>query len=157
MTGFRLVLGMALIAQLTPGCARALSDNAALHQRRTPLPQTIPQWSGPDGGEATDSAVVTIIRTRPDWVGLWRRLDRPMPRALDESREMAVFISIGERPTGGFAPRVVSATVREGDLVVVYNEGKPSPGTMVTQAFTKPWVVAIVPKTSLPVVIEPER
>jgi hypothetical protein len=52
---------------------------------------------------------------------------------------------------------VVSATIRSEQLVIIYNEGKPPRDAMVSQAFTKPWVVAVVPKTALPVVIEHER
>jgi hypothetical protein len=153
-----LCLVSVLIAQLlTLGAERALSPHSALHADPGQVRQTLPQWSGADGGEAADSAVSTVVRTREDWAQLWRKLDRPMPRALEESREMGILISIGERPTGGFSPRVVSATIRRDQLVIIYNEGKPSRDAMVIQALTKPWVVAIVPKTSLPVVIEPER
>ena len=65
----------------------------------------------------------------------------------------AIFIAVGERPTGGFKPRVLSAAVRDGKFVVEYMDGKPSPETFVTQALTRPWVIAIVAKTSLPVVM----
>ena len=67
---------------------------------------------------------------------------------------MAVFISIGERPTGGYQPRVVSATLGDSQFVVVYTDGEPSRDTFVTQALTYPWVVAIVPKTPLTMVTQ---
>jgi hypothetical protein len=64
---------------------------------------------------------------------------------------LAVFISIGERPTGGFKPQIVSASEIDGKYVIVYSEGKPSPDSFVTQALTYPWVIAIVPKSELKV------
>jgi hypothetical protein len=41
--------------------------------------------------------------------------------------------------------------VQEGKLVVDYRESKPPPGAMVTDALTAPWVIAIVPRSDLPV------
>jgi len=118
----------------------------------TPTADGLPQWRGQYEGDSEFST--QIIKTQESWARCWSRLNRPVPQALDDSRQMAVFIAVGERPTGGFKPRVVSATVSEGKLVVVYADGKPSPETFVTQVLTHPWVVAIVPKTSLPVVTQ---
>jgi hypothetical protein len=116
-----------------------------------PTGAVLPQWRGQYEGDSEFS--VQIIKTQGIWTAVWRiRLERPVPQSLDESREMAVFITFGERPTGGYRPRVVSATIEDNKLVVIYTDGKPSPETFVTQAITKPWVVAILPKTSLPVV-----
>ena len=112
----------------------------------------LPQWRGQYEGDSEFS--ILIIKTQGLWDLVWSRLNRPVPQTLDESREMAVFITVGKRPTGGFIPRVVSATVQDEKLVVIYTDGKPSPKTFVTQAITKPWVVALVPKTSLPVVAQ---
>jgi hypothetical protein len=130
----------------------AQPTKAAELAKAVPTAAELPQWRGQDEGDSEFS--VQIIKTQESWSRFWSRLNRPMPQALDESREMAVFIAVGERPTGGFKPRVVSATVRDGQFVVVYTDGKPSPETFVTQALTHPWVVAIVPKTSLPVVTQ---
>lgn len=117
-----------------------------------PAAAELPQWRGQNEGDSEFST--RTIKTQESWSRFWNKLNRPLPQALDEARAMAVFIAIGERPTGGFKPRVVSATVRDEKLVVVYTDGKPSPDTFVTQVITHPWVIAIVPKTSLPVVTQ---
>ena len=88
----------------------------------TPTAAELPQWRGQYEGDSEFST--QIIKTQESWSRFWSRLSRPMPQALDDSREMAVFIAVGERPTGGF-----SATVGDGKLVVVYADGKPSPET----------------------------
>ena len=112
----------------------------------------LPQWHGQYEGDT--EFCVQIIKSQWSWDRFWSRLSRPVPQAFDEAKEMAVFIAVGERPTGGFRPRVVSATVLGEKLLIVYTDGKPSPETFVTQALTQPWVVAIIPKSSLPVVTQ---
>src|SRR5438128_2163078 len=69
-----------------------------------PNADQLPQWRGQYEGDSEFST--QIIKTQESWSRFWSRLSRPMPQALDESREMAVFIAVGERPTGGFKPRV---------------------------------------------------
>ena len=112
-------------------------------------PPKLPQWHGQrDGGVELSTKV---LKTQASWAAFWKGQGKPMPQELDEAHEMAVFISIGERPTGGFKPAVVSTKVSEYKYVVYYSEGKPSPDSIVTQALTYPWVIAIVPKSELKV------
>jgi hypothetical protein len=108
-----------------------------------------PQWHGQYEGDAAFST--QMIKTQVGWSGFWERMRRPAPQALDETREMAVYIAVGERRTGGFVPKVISATEQDGKLVIVYTDGAPSPESFVTQVITHPWVIAIVPKSALPV------
>lgn len=114
--------------------------------------QTLPQWRGQYGGGPEFSTEIKTTEAR--WSQLWRRLDKEVPQRLDPAREMAIFIAIGKRPTGGYKVQVLSATVKGNQLVVKYTDGKPSSDTYVTQAVTNPWVVAVIPKTSLPVMFE---
>jgi hypothetical protein len=110
-------------------------------------PPKLPQWHGQrDGGVELSTKV---LKTQPSWAAFWKGQGKPMPQELDEALELAVFISIGERPTGGFKPQIVSASEIDGKYVIVYSEGKPSPDSFVTQALTYPWVIAIVPKSVL--------
>ncbi len=108
-----------------------------------------PQWRGQYEGEAQFST--QLIKSQDRWSSFWERMRRPAPQALDEAHEMAIFIAVGERLTGGFKPQVVSAAERDGKLVIVYTDGPPSPETFVTQVLTHPWVIAIVPKSALQV------
>ncbi|MBK8093925.1 MAG: protease complex subunit PrcB family protein [Verrucomicrobiaceae bacterium] len=119
---------------------------AAAAEPKTP---DLPQWRGQQDGGGDFST--RVFSTQADWAGFWLRSGKPAPQALDEKREMAVLITLGERPTGGFKPRILSATESDGKYLVVYSEGKPGPDTFVTQALTYPWVIAIVPKSSLKV------
>lgn len=74
--------------------------------------------------------------------------------ALNEDAGMAVYIAIGECPTGSYTPKVISTVAEDGKLVVTYTRGKPSEDTIVQQVVTYPWVVAIIPKSTLPVVFK---
>jgi hypothetical protein len=63
-----------------------------------------------------------------------------------------VAIQLGGRRTGGFSVEVLRTQVQEGKLIVEYRETAPEPGMMVTQELTEPWIVAIIPRSDLPVV-----
>jgi|GEM_PF-2564223 len=116
----------------------------------TPAAPALPQWRGQyEGGTEFFAQIIT---TQERWSRIWSMVNRAEPQKLDAEREMAVFIEIGKRPTGGYKAAVISANVVDGKLVVEYTDGKPSPDAYVTQAVTQPWVIAIVPKSSLPVV-----
>lgn len=112
-------------------------------------PAGFPQWHGQYEGDAEFST--QMIKTQVGWADFWERLRRPAPQALNETREMAVHIAVGEHRTGGFVPKVISATEQDGELVIVYTDGAPSPESFVTQVITHPWVIAMVPKSALPV------
>lgn len=113
-------------------------------------PVKIPQWSGQQGGAG--SFGVRTLRTPDAWSAFWRDTGREPPRPLDPAREMAVILSLGERPTGGYRAEIISAGAEGGEFVIAYREHAPPPDAFVTQALTTPWVAAIVPRSDLPVV-----
>jgi hypothetical protein len=65
----------------------------------------IPQWRGQYGGFPDFST--TVLRTAAAWDSFWKRMDKAAPQGLDEKKEMAVVVYIGERPTGGYLVRTV--------------------------------------------------
>jgi hypothetical protein len=111
-------------------------------------PALIAQWSGQRG---VQTAGTRVLRTAGDWESFWKQVGQDQPRALDVANEMAVLISLGERRTGGFAVEVLRAGPQDQKLVVEYRETKPAPDMMVIQALTYPWVIAVLPRTDLPV------
>lgn len=106
------------------------------------------QWRGQNGGGDLSRQVAMSDES---WSRMWSMVGQRPPRALDSTREMAVLIAIGERPTGGYRVDVVRTTNEGGVLVVEYVQRAPSPDQVVTQAFTNPWVIAVIPRSSLPV------
>lgn len=58
---------------------------------------------------------------------------------------------LGLRNTGGYAVAVISAAPEGDQFVVVWSEARPAPGAIVIQALTDPYVVRVIPHTTLPV------
>jgi len=130
--------------------AAAMLGSAIVDSAADSAPPAIPQWHGQYGGSPT--LTTEVLRTAEQWDGFWKQVDKDPPRPFDPLKEMAVVIFIGQRPTGGFVPVVLSAGADQDSFVVVYDEGAPGPDKFVTQALTTPWVVAVVPLSDRPVV-----
>ena len=71
------------------------------------------------------------------------------PQDIDFTREAALFVASGQRPTGGWRMGVAGVR-KEGDtLVVDATVTGPPPDAMVTQMLTSPYVVVIVEKVKI--------
>lgn len=121
-----------------------LAQPARVEPARASLPSTS-KWRGTDGAP---EFAARIVKTEQEWTSLWRRLGQPVPRPL--GTDMAVIIEIGERMTGGYRPEVLSASERNGHLVVEYTDGAPGSDAIVAQVLTRPWAIAVIPRTDLP-------
>jgi hypothetical protein len=131
------VLGRALalvIAIAATACATTATGGPAL------------EWKALHGGPPT--ATMLVARSEVEWQRLAALfgLRPPLPR-LDFSRQMVVAMGLGERPTGGFAVTIVGAEERRGVLYVRYEERRPRPEEMVTQALTTPYHVRVLPRS----------
>jgi hypothetical protein len=121
------------------------------------VPGDIPQWDGKytsrEGAYSSKEMWTKIIPNRESWEFVWKKLGKEKPVAgFDASREMGVFIQAGEYPSYGYVAKVLAAYPKDGKYVVEY--GVSAPHSMVPQALTYPWVVAIVPRSDLPVVFK---
>ena len=112
----------------------------------------IEQWSGQLGGSETPKT--HVLRTAEEWNAFWQRVDRKPPRPLQAAEEMAVVVELGMKRTGGYTASILRTGIQDGKLVVDYREAGPEPGLMVIQAFTSPWVAAVLPRSDLPVVFQ---
>lgn len=112
----------------------------------------VAQWSGQQGGNPT--AGDRILRTAEQWQSAWRQVGRDPPRALDRAREMGVAIFRGERTTGGHSVEVVDARVLGESYAITFRATAPAPGDFTTQALTRPWAIAIVRRSDLPIVVQ---
>jgi hypothetical protein len=102
-----------------------------------------------------DSARQAVAHTAAEFAAIWKahNYDKPAP-AVDFSREMVVAVFMGSRPTGGFSVEIVSATERDGQLVVTYRERLPQPDAITAQVLTSPYHIAAIPKSEKPVRFE---
>ena len=130
------------ILLLVAGCAGVPAANA----------QEDTEWRGSRGGKVAFSVVVA--RTASVWWDLWDGIGRPPPQELDANREIAVAIFLGQRRTGGFGVTIESVELRDGFMVVRFQETRPGADSMVSQALTSPYLVRLIPKTDFPVAFE---
>jgi len=102
-----------------------------------------------------DDRLTASARTEAEWGAVWKKhnFDKPAP-AVDFSKEMVVAVFMGSRPTAGFSVEIVSASPRDGKLLVTYREAQPAPGSISAQVLTAPYHIAAIPKSTLPVAFE---
>lgn len=102
-----------------------------------------------------DDTLTASARSEAEWGALWKKhnFDKPVP-AVDFSREMVVAVFMGSRPTAGFSVEIVSASPRDGKLIVTYREAQPAPGSISAQVLTAPYHIAAVAQSTLPVAFE---
>jgi hypothetical protein len=110
------------------------------------------QWQGMNGGRA--EAATLVIKDQHAWMGIWAELKRDPPQPTLDDQHIAVAIFSGTQPTAGHTVSVRGAHAESGRYVVEYVETGPARGQMVAQVLTHPWVVAILPASTLPVVFK---
>ncbi len=131
---------------------RKISDNETVEQ----LPEEFNELEHMTTPE--ESIAVTHIRERdlPDEVKTWfdnsRRLDA-MPTAISKVHgdKTYLYVSWGERPTGGYEVSIIDALRRRDEIIVRVRYRRPAPDAMVTQAITYPFDLATIPITGYPV------
>ncbi len=94
------------------------------------------------------AARTAYASTEAEYLSSWAALvTAGDPPPVDFTREHAVFLLAGQRPTGGYAI-AVKAIRREPDTLVLDATVTPPPAdAIVTQALTSPFVVLAIPKT----------
>lgn len=100
---------------------------------------------------------VTVVRDGEAWADLWRRTVRAAPPRPLLPDHVGVAIRLGPRRTGGYGIEILGHDKRACADYVVYKEHAPEPGAYVTQAFTSPWTIALIPAGERPVVFEREE
>ncbi len=127
---------------LVAGCGGVTAANA---QEET-------EWRGSQGGKEAFSVVVA--RTAFAWRALWEGNGRTPPAEFDASRTIAAALFLGQRRTGGFGITIESIRRRGAFMVVRFEEIRPAPDAMVSQALTSPYLVRLIPKTEVPIAFE---
>ena len=101
----------------------------------------IGQWTRTGIGEARR----LVIRDANAWAAFWSELgvgDRP---AIDFTHNLAVAVSAGQRPTGGYEIAVAGVHEADGELSIQVVETTPGPNCMTTPSLTQPVDVVVVP------------
>lgn len=126
----------------------------------TPVPRPAPAPTPPSPGarvnvtelaSGTQAAVQTfgvqLATTQAEANALYavaygRQTGVPEAARIDASTIVGVFM--GQRATGGYGIRVLSASASGGVLTLVVQQRAPAPGAITTQALTSPWTLVRV-------------
>ncbi len=138
----------------SPPAVVPAAPSVAVAQQVAPAPAAhdIPQWHGQYRG--TPELTTQVLRSARSWSDFWRQVGEKPPQNLNEEMEMAVEVCAGERPTGGYVVRILTASVEHDSLVIVYAVQAPAPSSFVTQVVTAPWAVGIVPRSDRDVIFK---
>lgn len=114
------------------------------------------RWQGQYGGGRIESA--EVVRTQDQWQQLWQRLDRKPPGELQTGRQIAVFVGGGEHLQAGYRMRLVSASLRDDRLMIVWQAEPPEAmdvsNRVSAHVVTQPWMVVLIDRADLYPVIE---
>lgn len=105
--------------------------------------EAAPRWQGQYFGEAEAGA--RVVTEAHGWARLWKELGRTPP-PLDFSRWCVVAAFAGQQPTGGFTLEIQEPVPEGEDLLVRWRVRPPAPGSIVTEALARPWVVKALPR-----------
>jgi protease stability complex PrcB-like protein len=86
-----------------------------------------------------------VIRDANTWANFWSELgvgDRP---AVDFTKDVAIAVAAGQRPTGGYEIAIDRVRQQDGELTVEVVETTPGPNCMSTASLTQPVDVIVVP------------
>jgi len=103
---------------------------------------------------AIEVAGTEVLRSREEWLAWWSRhqaggVAQNEPPEVDWSRDVAVAVTLGTRPTLGYGVELESAR-REGDVVhVLFRERTPDPGMLQGQVVTHPFLVVVLPRSEV--------
>lgn len=98
-----------------------------------------------------------VIRDRETWFDVWKQIHRPGPTGdtyptmlpmpeIDFSRAMLVVVTMGERPTGGYAIIVDGVHEHAKQIEIVVRSVSPGRGCIETQSLTQPVDIVQLPK-----------
>ena len=92
-----------------------------------------------------DAQTAAVYRDAASFESAWTaQIGGPELPEIDFTREVAVLLLAGMKPTGGYSIKPVSA-VQEGDVLVISAEvNGPPAGAIAAQVITSPWAVVAV-------------
>jgi len=156
-----LIVLIMLLASIT-GCGLFNGDPPG--NEETPGPEPDPNNEEPDPG--ADSNLVRHQNASGD--GYFYRL-AALPVSIQQWVDLAakevflgqsrvigdylyILVTYGPKPTGGYTVEITEVQAGEQEIRVDVEFTKPKPGDLVTQAFTYPFDLVVVPADGLPVV-----
>jgi hypothetical protein len=150
-----MIVSLLAVALVTAGATvfheAAFRDPSGLRDTPWGMEQSAATPRTVDKGEQSniDEAKQVVLRTDAEWMKLWQQHspDRQRP-PVDFSKDMIVGVFMGSRSSAGYNISIVSTFVKDGNVLVRYQESTPRPGTMTAQVLTFPYHLVAVPKAA---------
>jgi hypothetical protein len=100
----------------------------------------IGQWSRTGVGESRR----LVIRDVNAWANFWSELGVGERPNIDFTRDVAIAVAAGQRPSGGYEIAVDRVRQQNGELIVEVVETTPGPNCMTTGSPTQPADVVVI-------------
>ena len=114
-----------------------------------PVIRTIDKGTRSGMKEAFQISVTDQERFKELWTKHTSQRD-PAPPAptIDFEKETVLWVSAGQKNTGGYRIDILQVEQNEDEMVVKYAATSPEEGAITTQALTAPFHIAVVPTTT---------
>ncbi len=95
-----------------------------------------------------------VITNRSAWERVWaKHTVRSFPPQklpeIDFRKQMVIVVTLGQKPTGGFALEIMSVVEAADRLQITVKSTTPRSGAMTIQALTAPFHFVAVPRSDL--------
>lgn len=97
-----------------------------------------------------------VVTNSVQWAKLWNEHSaqqtpaKPAPR-VDFEKEIVLFVSLGQKRSGGYSVDIVGTTETDGKVEVLLRTREPKRDAFQLQAITSPFHIVAVPKFNGPV------
>jgi hypothetical protein len=117
----------------------------------------LPRWRGFMSGIKTPRTAA--IRSSEEWMTLWKehasfQVPLPTPLPIDFAHYTLITIFAGVKPTAGYGVQITEIRADPDQVVILYRETSPPPGTMQAEVITSPYEFRLIPKTTLPITFQ---
>jgi protease stability complex PrcB-like protein len=142
MGSIRIVLGLALSLAGTLAAASHAGDARATNDIKVIAKGAFSGIQQPEQ---------IVITNATQWAELWKqhtvkREPKPELPEVDFSKQTLLFVSLGEKRTGGYSVEIADLLKENGKVVVLAKSHAPKPGGFQIQAITAPFIIVAVPK-----------
>ncbi|MBN1385030.1 MAG: protease complex subunit PrcB family protein [Elusimicrobia bacterium] len=115
------------------------------------------EWYGYHSGYTGSGT--KVFKDKNSWMAFRQKHERTnVPSSdladIDFSKEMIIAAFMGQKPTGGYSVRIVDVEKLKDKIVVKYREEIPGKDSISTQAFTQPYHIKVIEKSTLPIIFK---
>lgn len=97
-----------------------------------------------------------VVTNQTQWAEIWQKHNvrnepKTPPPEIDFSKQSILFISLGQKRTGGYGVEINDIQKKEGKTEILIQTTSPKPGGFQLQALSAPFVIVATAKIEGPV------